>query len=339
MKPHGRSVSDFQRDCPLPDLTAELARLVNQVPSGCVTTYGDLARALGDVAAARWVGTALLRQLPEETVPSHRVIRSNGELGGYVSGDPADKQRLLAAEGIVVRAGQVERNTDSFTQFDRPDPEPLALLEQRQREWQSRLVERPLRAEIELVGGVDVAYPKPGEARAAFSLVDAQTKELLWSTTVRSEVRFPYISGYLAFRELPILLALWEKVRSKNRVPDVVLVDGNGRLHPRRMGIACHFGVLIDHPTLGVGKRLLCGQVDLDRVTPAAPQPVLDGEEVIGLAVKATSDSRPIYVSSGHLTTLQDAAQVTTSLFAGHRIPEPVYWADRLSKEHDERTE
>jgi deoxyribonuclease V len=154
---------------------------------------------------------------------------------------------------------------------------------------------------------------------------------------VHRKVSFPYISGYLAYRELPILLELIEQVQNQRAVTDVLFVDGNGILHPRRAGIASHLGVLTNLRTVGVGKKLLCGKVDLSQVKPLNPQTILDGEEELGMALKAEAGSRPVFVSPGHLIDMANAARLAQLLFHGHRVPEPIYHADAQSRREAER--
>ncbi|HUG89339.1 MAG TPA: endonuclease V, partial [Planctomycetaceae bacterium] len=137
----------------------------------------------------------------------------------------------------------------------------------------------------------------------------------------------------LTFRELPVLLDVMARVAAQGRLAPLVLVDGTGILHPRRAGIAANFGVVTGIPTIGVSKKLLCGQFELEGLTPESPRPVTYKGEMLGTAVKATERSRPVFVSPGNRITVEDAARIARLLFHGHRLPEPIYWADRLSRE------
>ena len=152
-----------------------------------------------------------------------------------------------------------------------------------------------------LVGGVDVAYPQPELGVAAYALVETGTGQLVWSTTVRRRVTFPYISTYLSFREIPILLDLLDEVRAAGRMADVLLVDGSGILHQRHAGIASHLGVVASVATVGVTKKLLCGRVDIKGMRPGESRPVVHDEQLIGVALRPTAGSlRPIFISPGH---------------------------------------
>ncbi len=114
----------------------------------------------------------------------------------------------------------------------------------------------------------------------------------------------------------------------------VVMVDGTGILHPRRAGIASHLGVVAGIPTIGVTKKLLCGQVDIKGLRPLESRPVLLDEEPVGAAVRPTSGSlRPLFVSPGSGVDLASAVRIASAVLAGKRLPLPLYWADRLSRQ------
>ena len=314
----------------IPDLPAELMALVAQIPPGMVTTYGDLAAALGDRSAARWAGEHLRHHPHPASCACHRVVRHTGEPGLYVTGDESEKVRLLEGEGIRLSSGRVDLKRHRFTAFS--GSPPLAPLLDFQHSLPGRTKLEPFSDLPELVGGVDLAYRNPQTAVASCAVIHSATGELVWSHTITAPVRFPYISGLLTYRELPPLLALLEEVQAAGQLPPLLLVDGNGTLHPRRAGIAVATGVVSNHPTIGIGKSLLCGQVDLSRVTPETPQPVLLEEEPVGLAMKAKAGSKPVFISPGHRTDLATAGNIVSQLFHGHRVPEPIYHADRLCR-------
>jgi deoxyribonuclease V len=314
----------------VPDMPACLRHLLAQVPAGRVATYGALAEALGNPVAARWVGHFLVHHEHQRSCACHRVVRVDGHLGQYLAGLPA-KARMLAAEGIAVRQGTVDLDRYGFHQF-RGD-RPLEELSRLQAEVLARVSLRGPRHVPEQVGGVDVSYLDPKTAAAAYALVDVESGRLVWSHTIRGLVRFPYITSYLSFRELPILLDLLDEVRAARRLAGVILVDGSGMLHPRRAGIATHLGVAAGLTTIGVTKKLLCGQVDLRQLGPLEARPVVHEGRVLGAAIRPTAGSRrPIFVSVGHRIGLGMAETVVRRLLLGRRLPEPLYWADRLSR-------
>lgn len=315
----------------LPDLPAALWSLLAQIPCGRVTTYGELAKALGSHAAARWVGEYMVDHPHERGCPCHRVVRKTGEVGLYITRDVADKVRLLEDEGVPVHNGRVDVPRYDFRDFE--SDEPLVALAAYQESLPGRIRLEPFRGLPATVGGVDVSYRPPCRGVGSYALLDVEEGRLLWSTTVQTDVRFPYIPGFLAYRELPVLTELIEKVRAERQQADVLLVDGNGLLHPRHAGVACHFGVLVDRPTIGIGKKLLCGSVDLTDMRGDEARPVTHDGEIVGAAVKATTANKPVFVSPGHRMDVESAVHIARALFHGHRAPEPIYWADRLSRQ------
>jgi deoxyribonuclease V len=313
------------------DLESELRWLIAQIPPGRAATCGQLAEALGHRAAARWVGHFALHHEGGADCPCHRIVRAEGELGGYAHGSLLVKKRLLRTEGIILRQGRVPLEECGFTRFQ--SERPLEQLLHIQEALSKKIKPRAWRKMPRYAGGVDVAYPNPREAQAAYALVDVETGQLVWSKIIRTPVRFPYITGFLSFRELPPLMALIDEVRREGKLADVVLVDGSGILHPRRAGIAAHFGVAAEVPTIGVTKKLLCGQVDIKDIETGQSRPVIDGDELLGLAIRATGGSRrPLFISPGHQTNLVFSEKMVKKLLRGRRLPEPLYWADRLSR-------
>lgn len=331
-----------------PDIPATLWELVAQVPRGQVTTYGQLALALGHLSAARWVGHEVLHHehRPHDAdCVCHRVVRATGELGEFVAGGE-QKESLLIGEGIVVRDGAIELSYVLFGVDAFVSSAPLAQLAREQSELLKRHSLAPFPAWPETTAGVDISYDWR-EGVAGYALVEVATGELLWSTSIRRPVTFPYITGFLSYRELPLHLALLEEVRQAGRMADVLLVDGSGILHPRGAGIATHLGIVTDLPTIGVTKKLLCGCADPGAAWPAggvglpvgyapairACDPVVHEGKVIGASILSSPKSaRPIYVSPGHRIDVRSAVEITRGLLRGRRLPEPVYWADRLSR-------
>ena len=318
-------------DLDLPDLATLLADLLAQVPRGCVTTYGALAEALGSEAAARWVGHWMLHHEHESSCACHRVVRADGTLGKFIAGSSCDKARQLTDEGVKLEEECVESIARQVFRSFRTT-RPLAALRTAQEDVARRISLRGRRSMPETVAAVDVSYT--GErGTGAYVLWDLEREEIAWTTTVTQKVAFPYITGYLAFRELPILLALMEAAHSARQEGDVVIVDGSGILHPRGVGIACHLGVLADVPTIGVSKKLLSGRVDLKDMAPQEGRPVLLGGKRRGTALRATDGSqRPIFISPGHRIGVEMAQRIVRRQLLGRRLPEAQYWADRLSR-------
>ncbi|NQT41381.1 MAG: endonuclease V [Planctomycetes bacterium] len=318
----------------IPDLPQNLRELLVQIPAGRVTTYTALAEALGHRIATRWVGHFLLHHDHAADCPCHRVVRVGGHLGRYCTGDVDQKARLLRSEGIAVHDETVDLGEFFFDRFQ--SDRPLEQLRRIQAELPEAVILKPLRPEPKQIGGVDVSYTFRGpitEGVAGYALVEPDGGKLIWSTTVRRRVIFPYISTFLAFRELPLLLDLLDEVRSAGRLADLVLVDGSGILHPHTAGIATHLGVVTSLPTVGVTKKLLCGDVRISGLGAGQSRPVIMDGQPRGVAIRATEGSRrPIFVSPGHRTTVAQAEAVVRRLLCGRRLPEPLYWADRLSR-------
>lgn len=316
----------------IPDLPGHLRQLLAQVPTGHVTTPGALAAALGNPIAARWIGHFLLHHDHDAACPCHRAIRAGGRLGPYIAGDTEAKRLRLQGEGIESVDDTIDLDRYGFESL--VSDRPLERLSQLQETVVSMVEIRPWSEMPQWIGGVDVSYAGSGEGVAAYTLVESATGELVWSATIRRPVRFPYISSYLTFRELPLLTELLDEVRAADRLAPVVLIDGTGILHPRHAGIAAHLGVVQSLPTIGVTKKLLCGRVDTEGLHPLESRRVIHDDCEVGVALRPTAGShRPIFVSPGHGVDLAFAQQVVRQLLRGRRLPEPLYWADRLSRQ------
>jgi deoxyribonuclease V len=315
----------------LPDLERDLARLLRQVPAGRVTTYGALAEALGNPIAARWVAQFVRSQEHDPGCPWHRVVRADGRLGQSPSGSPKEQAWRLRREGVEVVDDTVDVARHAFDEFQ--SDRPLERLRRVQEALVEQVSLRGPKKPPELIGGVDVSYPTSQEGVAGYALVELQTGRRVWSTTVRRPISFPYITTYLSFREIPVLLDLIEAVRAEGKLAEMLLVDGSGILHHRHAGIATHLGVVASIATIGVTKTLLFGRVDLKGMEPGESRGVYQGDRTIGVAIRTTPRSRrPIFVSPGHRVGLELAETVVRQLLVGHRLPEPLYWADRLSR-------
>lgn len=183
-----------------------------------------------------------------------------------------------------------------------------------------------------LVAGVDVHFSRDGRtAFAAAAVLGAGSHELVESAQVALPVSFPYRSGFLSFREVPAALAVLDLLATP---VDLVLVDGQGRAHPRRCGFASHLGVLLDRPTIGVAKSRLIGSFVEPPPERGAASPLHDRAEIIGAVVRSKAGCRPLFVSVGHLIDLDGAVAAVLALTGRYRLPEPIRLADRLSRAH-----
>ena len=170
-----------------------------------------------------------------------------------------------------------------------------------------------------LVAGLDVAF-KGEMAFSACVLLSFPELELLEVSRASSRVRFPYVPGFLAFREVPIMLKALRGLRQK---PDVVMVDAQGIAHPRRCGEATHLGVVAKLPSLGVAKRVLCGTYALRPVEPDTWVPLYHRGEPVGFLYLSKARCRPIVVSPGHLISFQTALRLVRACIRRHKLPEP----------------
>ena len=280
--------------------------VIAQVPRGRVTTPGALAAALGNPIAARWIGHYLLHHDHDANC---FVIALCGLAACWGPIRRASDEKVPAAAGGGSRDWLPESWISTAIRLRRiHGRSPSEELAHYQNRVAAQVSLRSARKVPRYVGGVDVSYVSPHEGVAAYALVEVATGELLWSTTIRRAVRFPYISSYLTFRELPLLIELIDEVRARDRIAPVILVDGTGILHPRRAGIACHLGVVTGLPTIGVTKKLLCGQVDIDGLQPLESRPVVLDDQLIGAAIRPTSGSRrPLFISPGSGVNLASA--------------------------------
>ncbi len=280
--------------------------LVKQIPRGKVSTYGAVARALGDIIAARAVGV-MLNQNPYKEVPCYRVIKSDGSLGGYATGIEK-KIKLLKNDGIEIIDGKIDLTKYLFDDFE--TDYPLKKLRQEQEELREKVVIED-DFEMSSIAAMDVSYTKRF-AYGAYVEFDEEGN-LIKKKVVKMKILFPYIPTYLAYRELPVLNEL-----IKDEKPGIVMLDGNGLLHPRLFGIACHFGVVNDMATIGIAKKLLCGMEK-------------NGHIFIGKR-KVARQLGKIFVSPGNKISVDSAHEIAKK-FMKYSIPEPVRQAHMLANE------
>lgn len=151
--------------------------------------------------------------------------------------------------------------------------------------------------------------------------------KIIGNATAISRTSFPYISGLLAFREVPALLEAWDKLPVK---PDVMVLDGQGIAHERRLGIATHFGMITNVPAIGSAKSRLYGKYDDPANIPFATSPMYDRGEQIGTAIRSKKNCNPIYVSPGHRVSMAQSVEIIKNCIRGYRIPEPTRQAHLL---------
>lgn len=181
---------------------------------------------------------------------------------------------------------------------------------------------------IRWVAGLDAAFSRDQQfCIAGVVLWDLRETRIVEQCTADRRLTFPYIPGLLSFRELPACLAALRKLRHE---PDLLMCDGQGLAHPRRFGIACHLGVIVDLPALGCAKSRLVGA----HVEPAQSRgsrvPLLEGGEILGTVLRTQSGIKPVYVSIGHKIDLPTAERIVLDCALKYRLPEPTRQADRL---------
>lgn len=298
-------------------------RMLCQVPKGMITTYGDIAKALGDPAAARAVGMAVASNPYPVVVPCHRVVYASGELGWYGGkGKGTERKReLLEEEGVGIVGGRVEGfERIRFTRFD---VEPiLRRLREEQERMRAKVVDRDDFGSLRNVAGIDVSY-SGDRGFAALALFDWKKGEIVEKRAVAEEASFPYIPTYLSFRELPIVSDL-----IRERKDTVYMIDGHGILHPRGFGIASHIGVAFDVPAIGAAKSLLVGEV---QETGKEVASILLEGEIKGYELRREG-RKPLYVSVGHRVSLQTAVRICTR-YLDADMADPLRTAHRLAND------
>ncbi len=197
---------------------------------------------------------------------------------------------------------------------------------------QHRLAERVVRqgapGPVRTIAGVDMSAK--GVARAAVVLLSYPALETVEIARAERPLIFPYVPGLLSFREAPAVLAAFAAL---SRWPDLVLFDGQGIAHPRRLGIAAHLGVLLDLPSIGVAKSILVGRGPAPGPEPGAWVPLTDRGEVVAAAVRTRRNVKPVYVSIGHCIDLPAAIEWTLATTRGYRLPEPTRRAHHAAAE------
>ncbi len=198
-----------------------------------------------------------------------------------------------------------------------------------QRELREHLILADSLGEVRLVAGVDCGFEQGGTVtRAAVAVLGFPGLAPAGQAVARLPTAFPYVPGLLSFREIPALLAALEKLP---KLPDLLLVDGQGYAHPRRFGIACHLGVLTGLPTIGVGKTRLTGTYAEPPQIRGAWTPLMDGPERIGAVLRSRERTKPLFISAGHRISLESAVEWVMRCATRYRLPETTRSAHRLA--------
>ena len=299
------------------DLAGEIADLVAQIPAGRVATFADVAEGLGDPRAAMAV-FRILRETPAKGI--HRVVRASAHVAFPRAAS------LLIREGVPVSDRRVE-DLEGRRWREFSGPRTLKRLREEQIRLAASVDDADRVLEPQRIAAFDVSYAGD-RAFAAGVVTDGTGGRVLQEVTIRTPVDFPYIPGYLAYREFPAIEACFRRL---DPPPDLLMIDGHGILHPARFGIASYAGVMLDRPSIGVAKSLLVGTPGPTPAEAGGWTGVRVGRETLGAALRSGRSRRLIYVSVGHGVSLRTAIRITIRLCKS-RIPEPLRRADLLSK-------
>jgi len=221
--------------------------------------------------------------------------------------------------------------TPHLHEWNLSQEEAIAL----QRELMQRIVREDQLDEVRFVAGVDMAINENnGKARAAVVLLRFPDLAMVERHVYEEPIRMPYIPGLLSFREAPCVLGAFQQLQQR---PQLVMVDGAGIAHPRRLGIASHLGLWLDLPTIGCAKSLLTGKYDASALNEEVGSwvPLMNKGETIGAVVRTRTRVNPLFISLGHRISLATSIDYVLKCGRGYRLPEPTRLADKLSKDNE----
>lgn len=203
-----------------------------------------------------------------------------------------------------------------------------------QQELHQKIILDPLSESPKYIAGADISFNMGSDLlHAAIIVLEFPSLQPVARSLASDKTSFPYIPGLLAFREIPVLLKAWNQLKQK---PDVLLLDGHGIAHPRRMGIATHFGIEVDHPTIGCAKNILTGTHGTLGTQKGDKADLLDGNEKIGMALRSRTNVNPIYISPGLKCSFADAYEIVMQSLTKYKLPKTTRlahkWANKLRK-------
>lgn len=213
----------------------------------------------------------------------------------------------------------------SLHRWDLPPAEAIAL----QKRLAPQVIRRDDFQKIRIVAGVDLSLDdEKGIGYAGVVLFEFPSLVEVGRVQAAAPLTFPYVPGLLSFREGPVLLKAFQKMKVK---PDLILFDGQGTAHPRRFGIASHLGLILDLPSIGCAKSLLCGTHEEPGLKRGSWSPILEKGETIGAVVRTRDGVKPVFVSIGHRVGLKTAIEIVLKCHDGVRIPKPTRVADQFA--------
>lgn len=209
-------------------------------------------------------------------------------------------------------------------------PESIAQAVQIQEALRLKLILKNDFDQINIIAGIDVGYDMVRDlAHASIVIITLKTLNILETVQDFTRVTFPYVPGLLSFREIPAILSAMNKLTYS---PDLLMVDGQGIAHPRRMGIASHLGIITDVPSIGIAKSCLVGRYKMPDSSKGAMTDLVYRQELIGKVLRSRDNIKPIFISPGHRVDMETALQLTLQCLTRYRLPEPTRLADKLSK-------
>ena len=305
------------------DLYEYTYNLVRQIPKGYVSSYGAVARALGDIRASRAVGQMMNQNPHPDNMPCYKIVYSDGRVGGFALGQK-EKIKRLRHDNITIKDEKItDFESVFFNDFKTNYPLKTCRREQLNLRKKVNLTNQLNEDEISTIAGFDVAYSTKEYDRSCVAcvVIDYKSKNIVETKTLFQQTKFPYIPTYLTFRETPLIKQIYTML---NKKPSVLMFDGNGILHPYKFGLASHAGVLLNKPSIGIAKSLLCGKKQVnDYITYE--------DEILGKALYAHDNvKKPVYVSPGNLVSLSISYKIASNL-SRYKHPKPIRQAHILA--------
>lgn len=222
-------------------------------------------------------------------------------------------------------------NTNRLEYYKTIDPQRAKDLQQKLQKKNSL---QPLNSELQYIAGADISFDRGSDVlHAAIIILELDTLTPVARSLESDSTSFPYIPGLLAFREIPVLLKAWNQLNQK---PDLLLLDGHGIAHPRRMGIATHFGIEVNYPTIGCAKNILTGTHGELGIEKGDKADLIDDNEKVGIVLRSRRNVNPVYVSPGHKCSFGDAYEIMMQLLTKYKLPKTTrlahQWANKLRK-------
>jgi len=197
-----------------------------------------------------------------------------------------------------------------------------------QQELRARLMLEAPKMDLELIAGADVSYSKGDDVFfSSVVVLEMPGMNIIEEATAEGKMSFPYIPGLLSFREAPILIKAFEKVKS---IPDAIIFDGQGTAHPRGVGLASHMGLVLGLPSIGCAKKNLVGNYEPVGSEVGAHTPIVFKGDVVGAALRTKSNVKPVFVSPGHRMDIPSAVEIVMKTCRGYKLPEPTRQAHLL---------